>query len=136
METVGAEAIVALVTVGSHDEGERIASALVEEHLAACVNILPGVSSIYRWQGEVQRDQEWLLLVKSRCDALEALVQRVKALHSYEVPEIIALPVIGGSEAYLRWVDEQVIPRTPALHRSALHTTAVSQRERGKLEDA
>ncbi len=107
-ETAGAAAIMVLVTVGSQDEGERIASALVDEHLAACVNVLPGVVSIYRWHSEIQRDQEWLLLVKSRHDVLEALVRRVKTLHSYEVPEIVALPVIGGNEDYLRWVDYEV----------------------------
>ena len=96
---------VVLMTAGSQEEAERIAQALVAEMLAACVNIVPGVTSIYRWEGKVQRDQEWLLVAKSRRDVLDRLVERVQALHSYDVPEIIALPLTGGSEPYLRWLD-------------------------------
>ena len=99
------ERLIALITAGSFEEAERIAQSLVTELLAACVNIIPGVTSIYRWQGQVQRDQEWLLVAKTRREALDALIQRVQALHSYDVPEIIALPLAGGSEAYLRWLD-------------------------------
>jgi periplasmic divalent cation tolerance protein len=109
------EALVVLITTGSQEEAERIASALVEELLAACVNIIPGVVSIYRWQGQVQRDAEWLLVAKSRQDVLRELVRRVQALHSYEVPEIIAVPVSGGSEAYLEWFDRQVHGKWHAL---------------------
>ena len=102
------EPLVVLLTAGSQEEAERIARALVGEMLAACVNVIPGVTSIYRWQGEIQQDQEWLLVAKSRRDVLDDLVGRVQALHSYDLPEIIALPLAGGSEAYLRWLDEQV----------------------------
>jgi periplasmic divalent cation tolerance protein len=102
------EPLVVLMTAGSQEEAERIARALVGEMLAACVNVIPGVTSIYRWQGEIQQDQEWLLVAKSRRDALNDLVRRVQALHSYDLPEIIALPLVGGSEDYLRWLDEQV----------------------------
>jgi periplasmic divalent cation tolerance protein len=102
------ELVVVLITAGSQEEAERIAQALVGEMLAACVNIIPGIVSVYRWEGEVQRDSEWLLIAKSRQDVLADLTRRVRALHSYDVPEIIALPLTGGSEAYLRWLDAQV----------------------------
>ena len=102
------ERLVVLMTAGSREEADKIANALVTEMLAACVNVLPGVTSVYRWEGEVQRDQEWLLVAKSTRQVLDDLVQRVQALHSYDLPEVIALPVVGGSEAYLRWVDGEV----------------------------
>jgi periplasmic divalent cation tolerance protein len=102
------EQIIVLMTAASQEEADLIAKTLVAEMLAACVNVLPGITSVYRWQGEVQRDAEWLLIAKSRRDVLDALVQRVQALHSYDVPEVIALPLVGGSEAYLRWLDREV----------------------------
>ena len=102
------EPLVVLITAGSQEEADRVASTLVAEMLAACVNVIPGVTSVYRWEGEVQRDQEWLLVAKSRRDVLNDLVKRVQVLHSYDVPEIIALPLVGGSEAYLRWIDSEV----------------------------
>ena len=102
------EPLLVLVTAGSHAEAEAIAGALVAERLAACVNVVPGITSIYRWQGEVQRDQEWLLLVKSRRDVLEDLVRRVRELHSYDLPETIALPLVGGSAPYLEWLVGEV----------------------------
>jgi periplasmic divalent cation tolerance protein len=102
------EKLVVLVTAGSQEEAERIAHALVAEMLAACVNLIPAVTSVYRWEGQVQSDQEWLLVAKSRRDVLDDLVRRVQALHSYDVPEIIALPLVGGSDAYLRWIDREV----------------------------
>jgi periplasmic divalent cation tolerance protein len=102
------ERLVVLMTAGSQEEADRIANALVTKMLAACVNVLPGVTSVYRWEGELQRDQEWLLVVKSTRDVLDDLVQCVQAIHSYDLPEVIALPVVGGSEAYLRWVDSEV----------------------------
>jgi periplasmic divalent cation tolerance protein len=102
------ERLVVLMTAGSREEAEKIANALVNEMLAACVNVLPGVTSVYRWEGEVQRDQEWLLVAKSTREVLDDLVRCVRALHSYDLPEVIALPVVGGSEAYLRWVDGEV----------------------------
>ena len=103
-----AERAVVLMTAGSSEEAERIADALVAEMLAACVNVLPGVISVYRWEGELQRDEEWLLVAKTTREVLDDLVQCVKALHSYDLPEIIALPIEGGSEAYLRWIDGEV----------------------------
>ncbi|RPI58565.1 MAG: divalent-cation tolerance protein CutA [Chloroflexi bacterium] len=103
-----AEPLLVLVTAGSQAEAEAIAGALVAERLAACVNVVAGITSIYRWQGEVQRDQEWLLLVKSRRDVLEDLVRRVRELHSYDLPETIALPLVGGSAPYLEWLVGEV----------------------------
>ena len=102
------EKLVVLMTAGSQEEAERIAQPLVAEMLAACVNIIPTITSVYRWEGQVQSDQEWLLVAKSRRDVLNDLVRRVQALHSYDVPEIIALPLVGGSDAYLRWIDREV----------------------------
>lgn len=102
------ERLVVLITAGSQEEAEQIAQALVAEMLAACANIIPGVTSVYRWEGEVQRDQEWLLVVKSRREVLSDLIRRVQKLHSYDVPEIIALPLVDGSPAYLRWIDGEV----------------------------
>ena len=96
------------ITTSSSEEADRIAKALVQERLAACVNIVPAITSIYRWQGEVHRDSEVLLIAKSRPELFESLAARVKALHSYEVPEIIALPIVAGSKAYLNWIDESV----------------------------
>lgn len=102
------EPVVVLMTASSQEEAERIAHTLVAEMLAAGVNVVPGVASVYRWAGEVRRAQEWLLVAKSRRDTLDDLVRRVQALHSYEVPQIIALPLVGGSEAYLCWIDREV----------------------------
>jgi periplasmic divalent cation tolerance protein len=100
------ERVVVLMTAGSQEEADQLAQALVAERLAACVNIVPGMISVYRWQGAIQRDQEWLLLAKSRRDLLGAFVQLVQELHSYDVPEVIALPLEGGSDDYLRWIDK------------------------------
>ncbi|MDH7487932.1 MAG: divalent-cation tolerance protein CutA [Anaerolineae bacterium] len=99
--------MVAFVTAASTDEATRIAQALVEERLAACVNIVAPIASVYRWEGRVQQDAEVLLLIKTTDARLPDLIQRVKALHSYQVPEVIALPIADGSPDYLRWlVDE------------------------------
>lgn len=102
------ENVVVLMTCGKMEEAERIARALVEEGLAACVNLAPGVTSIYRWEGKLCQDPEVLMLAKTRPERLEALEARVKALHSYTVPEILALPLRAGSKDYLKWVGEVV----------------------------
>ncbi len=102
------EFIVVYVTVSSPEEGKRIARALVEERLAACVNQLPGVCSTYRWQGKIEESGEELLIIKTSQSLFKALEQRVCELHSYAVPEVIAVPIIAGSKPYLQWLDEQV----------------------------
>lgn len=107
------ERIVVLITAGSMEEGRKIANALVEEGLVACVNIVPQVNSIYRWEGEMCDEREVLLIAKSRREVFERLASRVKELHSYEVPEIIALPIVAGSEDYLKWIDQEVCNRPP-----------------------
>jgi periplasmic divalent cation tolerance protein len=102
----GVDAIVVLVTAESADEAARIGRALVDERLAACVNVVGPIRSIYRWQGAVEEATEHLLVVKARASDLAGLDARVRALHSYDVPEVLALPVTGGSAAYLAWLDE------------------------------
>ena len=102
------ERIVALTTVATAEDGERIARALVERRLAACVNVVPGVVSVYRWKGEVCRDEERLLVVKTRRDRLEALREALVSIHPYELPELVALPVEAGHGPYLAWLDESV----------------------------
>lgn len=103
--------LVVLVTCGSEKEALRLARALVKEHLAACVNIHRApVRSIYRWKGKVEEAQERLLLVKTTRARFRALRDAVASLHSYDVPEIIALPIERGSPRYLAWIGESVIP--------------------------
>jgi periplasmic divalent cation tolerance protein len=96
--------LVVLVTCPSRNVGEKLGRVLVQEGLAACVNIVPGLTSIYRWEGKICKDTESLLIIKTRRRRLPALTRRVQGLHSYSVPEIIALPLVGGSSAYLSWV--------------------------------
>ena len=98
------EELVVLVTVPSREQGEAIADALVGEALAACVNVVGPIRSIYRWQGEVCRDDEHLLIVKTTAARYAALEARVRAIHPYEVPEVIALPIARGSAPYLEWL--------------------------------
>jgi periplasmic divalent cation tolerance protein len=86
------------------EEANQIARALVEERLAACVNILPGVRSVYCWQGSMEETDEHLLIIKAPAENFAALEARVRALHSYSVPEVLALPVVAGSEPYLDWL--------------------------------
>jgi periplasmic divalent cation tolerance protein len=100
---------VVLVTVGKREEAERIGSALVEEKLAACCNLVGPIRSIYRWKGEICRDEETLLVLKTRREGFEKLRARVAGLHSYAVPEIIALPIVAGHAPYLDWVRDETL---------------------------
>ncbi len=100
------EFIVALVTCGSEEEAVNIANALVEARLAACVNILSPIRSIYRWEGKIWDEKEWVLFIKTQKQNFDALEKKVKSLHSYSVPEIIALPITEGSSSYLEWIKE------------------------------
>lgn len=98
--------MVVFITAGGRGEAEKIGSTLVEEGLAACVNAVGPITSVYRWKGRVERAEEHLLIVKTVGDRLGELTERVKSLHSYSMPEIIALRIEGGSAEYLRWLEE------------------------------
>lgn len=98
--------VLVLSTTAKQRVAERIARALVREKLAACVNVIPGLISHYRWKGRVERSHEWLLLVKTRAALFPRLAERVKELHPYAVPEIISVPLAAGSNDYLRWILE------------------------------
>jgi periplasmic divalent cation tolerance protein len=102
------DALVVLTTVARAEDAEYIAREMVERRLAACVNLLPPVTSVYRWQGEVTREQEHVLLMKTHKDRFEALRTRLVEIHPYETPEVIALPVVAGDAAYLKWIDESL----------------------------
>ncbi len=98
------DTVVVLTTAGSEEQAVRIAESLVEGRLAACVNILPGLRSIYLWKNRVWDDQELLLLIKTRASAFDKVRERVRSLHSYELPEVIALPVAAGDADVLDWI--------------------------------
>lgn len=102
--------LVTLCTVPDRESGERIATALVDEHLAACVNLVPGLSSTYRWQGKVEKASECLLIIKTVAGRFEAVKNRIKSLHSYDLPEIIAFRISDGSPDYLKWITENTQP--------------------------
>lgn len=99
---------VVLVTVPDIDAGVVLARRVVEERLAACGNVIPGLTSVYRWNGEIQEDSEALVLFKTTEDAISTLMNRISELHDYDVPEFLVLPVERGLEPYLRWVDGEV----------------------------
>ncbi len=103
------------VTCADSAEAERIGRELVDARLAACANILPGMRSIYRWQGRVETAQETVLVLKSRQELFEQLAARVRASHSYTTPCIVALPIIAGDPTYLAWIMENTQPETPQI---------------------
>jgi periplasmic divalent cation tolerance protein len=103
--------LLCLITVPTPDEASRIARALVEERLAACVNIVPWMHSVYRWRGAVEEADEILLVAKTTRASFGRLRDRVLALHSYEVPEVIAVPIETGNPEYLSWIEESVDSR-------------------------
>lgn len=105
------ETIIVFCTCGSQKEASHVAKELVEKRLAACVNIIPTMQSVYRWEDRVEEASEHLLLIKSTAKLFERLRKSIVELHSYEVPEIIAVPVAEGTEPYLCWVKESVLPR-------------------------
>lgn len=109
-ETRVPDHLIVLTTLAADADAAAFATALVEERLAACVNILPEMTSVYRWKGEVARDAERQLLIKTSADRLDALRARIAALHPYEVPELIVLGVQDGSPAYLAWLSESTRP--------------------------
>ena len=103
---VSQEFCIILITASSVEEGERIAASLVDNHLAACVNVVPSIKSFFFWDGKSDRQSEVLLIAKSTKALLSQIIDHVKKIHSYSVPEVIAIPVIGGSEDYLKWVEK------------------------------
>jgi periplasmic divalent cation tolerance protein len=103
--------VVILSTCDSEEEATTIAGQLVERGMAACVNVVPGVQSFYRWQGRLQSTREWLLLIKTTRELFPDLSQWLQLAHTYEVPEVVALPILDGSEQYLEWIRSSVIPR-------------------------
>ncbi len=99
---------IVLSTAGSEDEARKIAHHLVEHQLAACVNLVPSMESVYRWQGKVESAREWLLLIKTTAEKFAAVRDAIRELHSYDVPECIAIEIQDGSAEYLQWIGESV----------------------------
>ena len=100
--------IVVFSTTSSAEEAEKIARGLVQERLAACVSVLPNARSFYRWEGKIEDSAEWLLIIKSSREQFDALREALEKLHSYDVPEVIALPVVDGARNYLNWMDVEL----------------------------
>lgn len=96
------------ITTSSKEESKKIGETLVEEKLAACVNIVASIESIYLWKGEIEHDDESLLIVKTKQDNIDKIIKRVKEIHSYETPAILAIPIIGGSKDYLDYLDSEI----------------------------
>ena len=105
--------IVVLSTCASEEEAVRVARALVEAQLAVCVNIVPRVRSIYRWKDSVEDASEWLLLIKTKRELFEALTAKLRTVHSYEVPEAVALAIVDGLPEYLEWIDRESLQSPP-----------------------
>ena len=99
--------IVVFTTCGSEAEARKLAAALIEKHLAACVNITAPITSVYRWKGILEEAQEWMLIIKSRRERFEELRILLEGAHSYELPEVLAVPVVEGSPNYLAWVEDE-----------------------------
>ena len=110
MQPTESDTMVVYITVPNADEARSLAHTLVSEKLVACVNIVSGIQSVYSWEGSIQTEAELLLICKSRTERFETLKLRVQSLHSYDVPEIISLPILNGSEPYLNWVRENSTP--------------------------
>ncbi|WP_299226886.1 divalent-cation tolerance protein CutA [Sulfurihydrogenibium sp.] len=106
------EYIVVLITTPSKEEAEKIASYLVENHIVACVNIVEKVNSLFFWQGSIEKAEESLMIIKTKKSVFKKLIEEVRKMHSYTVPEIIALPIIDGFEDYLKWIEETVSCKT------------------------
>jgi len=105
---MSADLQIVLCTVPDRETADMIAGALVTEELAACVNILPGVTSVYRWQGAVEQSQELLLVIKTRQAVWSMLEAQIQALHPYELPEIVAVPITSGEADYIQWLENSI----------------------------
>lgn len=106
VKEINTEKSVVLITAPNEDEAVKIARTLIETRLAACVNIIRNIRSIYKWEGKIEDDSEVLMIVKTRKSLFNSLLAKVKELHSYSVPEVIALPIVEGSEDYLNWIED------------------------------
>lgn len=102
------EKIVVFSNCGSEEEAKRVARALVEAKVAACVNIVPGIRSVYRWKGAVEEESEWMLVIKSSRPLFTRLQAEIRRVHSYDLPELVALSVVDGSQEYLGWLDSEL----------------------------
>ena len=101
---------IVLCTAGSEEEARKIASHLVEQHIAACVNIIPQIESVYRWKGKIESSREWLLLIKTSAEMFTAVREAISELHAYDVPECIAIKIVDGSPEYLQWLADSLRP--------------------------
>ena len=106
--------VIVYTTCGNITEAESIARNLIDNRLAACVNVVPGLLSYYRWQGKVENDTELLLMIKTAGNLIDEVRNALETLHSYDLPEMIVLPIIGGSPNYLEWLEQEVQPEPPA----------------------
>jgi len=104
----GTGEVVVLITASSSEEAQKIAQSLLNHRKAACVNIVPGVTSLFWWKGKIDSAQECLLIVKTKASALDQVISLVKQTHSYQVPEVVALPIVGGNDEYLEWIRDEV----------------------------
>ena len=101
------EKIIVFSNCGSQEEARRVARALVDTRVCACVNIIPGIQSIYRWQGSIQEEAEWMLIIKTTRELFDRLSAELRKNHSYEIPEVIAIPIVEGNPDYLKWIDRE-----------------------------
>ena len=101
--------IVVFSACGSAEEARKLARHLVETRVAACVNVIPGAYSVFHWEGKLEEASEWMLIVKTTRARLEALKSELRKMHSYAVPEVVAVPIVDGSEDYLEWLDREVL---------------------------
>jgi periplasmic divalent cation tolerance protein len=116
------DGLIIFSTCGSEEEAKRLAQVLVEEKLAGCVNVIRGIESIYRWEDKVESAAECLLVIKTEAGRFDALSARLQDLHSYEVPEVVAFPIVRGAEKYLGWLKEQVRIEEGAKNRKPVDT--------------
>ena len=110
MSSSDPQIVLVLTTIAAEADGAALGRALVDERLAACVNVLPAMTSVYRWKGQVEQDREQQVIIKTTRDRLAALEARLRELHSYELPELLVVPAGGGSDAYLAWIEDAVKP--------------------------